>query len=289
MATRVQQGTASTPPTMESRPVRRVRRLSTSPLGRDVIVSAALRLVDEAGLEALTVRRLGDRLGVTMMALYWHVRDKAELLDLVGEAVMADVEIPSPTRRWADDLVATLRAAHRGLGRHPNAAALALGRARYGPSGLLLLERVLEILRSAGFDDNAAGTAYTTLHRFLLGSWSGVGSVQAGAGTPVVDRDYLASLPADAYPRASAIGPLLARRDPDELFERGLDLVVAGLVRWRETGASTGAAPSTGTAAPRHGGPPPRGVTPLDAAKPPRPAVRQGDRRGGGPEDWRAW
>src|SRR5512134_2667554 len=76
-----------TPPWAGQR-ARRPRRAARPSLDRTQIVAAALRIVDEEGAEALTLRRLAETLGVTAMSLYWHVRDKAELLELVGQVVL---------------------------------------------------------------------------------------------------------------------------------------------------------------------------------------------------------
>jgi TetR/AcrR family tetracycline transcriptional repressor len=217
------------PPWLEPRPVRRARRQAGSPLSRDALVAAALALADEEGLDAVTARRLAERLGVTMMAMYWHVRDKAQLLDLVGEALLAEVELPPRSGDWRADLRALLHAARAALRQHPNAAVLAFGRARYGPSGLALFERLLEILADAGFDDHDAALAYMALYTVLRGNWSSEASARLDGAALAAYRDYLASLPPDRYPRTTAIGPSLFRSDPDLFFDFALDTMIAGL------------------------------------------------------------
>lgn len=217
------------PPWLEKRAVRRVRKPVASPLSRDVIVAEALAVVDEEGLDALTVRRLADRLGVTMMALYWHVRDKAQLLDLVGEAVLAEMALPDRTGNWQADLRSLLHAARNTVKRHPNAAVLGFGRARYGPSGLAMFEHLLTILAEAGFDDEQSGLAYMALYTLLRGNWSSESSARLDAEQLVAYRDYLTSLPSGSFPHAVAIGPQLFRTDPQAFFDYGLDTLIAGL------------------------------------------------------------
>jgi AcrR family transcriptional regulator len=219
------------PPWLEQRTVRRSRRPVGSPLSRETIVAAALAVVDEDGLDALTVRRLAERLGVTMMAMYWHVRDKAQLLDLVGEALLAEVALPDRTDDWQADLRALLRAARDALHRHPNAAALAFGRARYGPSGLALFERLLAILADAGFDDEQTGLAYMALYTVLRGNWSSEASARLDGAQLAAFRDYLASLPAERFPRTVAIGPALFRADPNRFFDYAVETLIEGLGR----------------------------------------------------------
>ena len=217
------------PPWLQKRALRRTRRGGASALSRESIVEAALALVDEEGLEALTVRRLADRLGVTMMAMYWHVRDKAQLLDLVGEALLAAVELPARSDDWRADLRALLHAARATLHRHPNAAVLAFGRARYGPSGLAMFERLLEILSDAGFNDERAGLAYMALYNLLRGNWSSEASARLDGEAMAGYRDYLAALPASRYPRAAVVGPALFRSDPAGFFAFAVDTMIAGL------------------------------------------------------------
>jgi TetR/AcrR family tetracycline transcriptional repressor len=217
------------PPWLQKRALRRSPRGGASPLSRTSIVGAALALVDEEGLEALTVRRLADRLGVTMMAMYWHVRDKAQLLDLVGEALLAAVELPARTDDWRADLRALLHAARSTLHRHPDAAVLAFGRARYGPSGLAMFERILEILSDAGFDDERAGRVYMALYTLLRGNWSSEASARLDGEAMADYRDYLAALPASRYPHAAVVGPALFRADPAGYFTFAVDVMIAGL------------------------------------------------------------
>lgn len=228
------------PPWLERRPLRRARRALASPLSRESIVAAALELVDDDGLEALTVRRLAERMGVTMMAMYWHVRDKAQLLDLVGEALLAEIDLPERTEDWQSDLRALLMEARSALRRHPNAASLAFGRARYGPSGLALFERLLAILTDAGFGIEHVGSAYMALYTVLRGNWSSERSAALDGGDLAAYRDYLASLPRDRFPLTVSIGPALFRADPGQFFDYAVDAMIAGLAR------SVGVSPKRG-------------------------------------------
>ena len=81
-------------------------QLMTDPaaLDRGEVVRVALQLLDELGLDGLTMRRLAQRLGVTAASLYWHVRDKDELLSLLAETITAEVPVADPGRPWRDEL-----------------------------------------------------------------------------------------------------------------------------------------------------------------------------------------
>ena len=88
-------------------------------LSRDRVIEAALRIMDEEGLDAVSMRRVAHELGVEAMSLYHHVGDKDELLDGICERVMGDFEFPELTGDWAQDCRAGARAWRRLMQKHP--------------------------------------------------------------------------------------------------------------------------------------------------------------------------
>ena len=117
------------------------------PLSRDVIIDSAINLADTDGLDAVTIRRVAADNGVTPMALYWHFRDKGELLDAIAERIFADVRIPdTDDLEWAQALAAVLSAFLAAMRPHPNTAVLVLTRVFASEPGLVLAERVLDLL-----------------------------------------------------------------------------------------------------------------------------------------------
>lgn len=208
---------------------RRPRRSARPSLDRDQIVVAALRIVDAEGVEALSLRRLAETVGVTAMSLYWHVRDKAELLELVGQAVLAEVEIPPIRGDWRDQLRDVHRALLAGVLRHPNTVDVLIGRARYGAGGLALFERILGSLLAAGFTPEAAFDAYQSLYLFTLGFMA---TSSRSPEFREVQRQgvmYMLSLPADQFPSIRAVAPVIGRRPLEAQFEMGLDILIAGI------------------------------------------------------------
>ena len=94
-------------------------------LSRDTIVDGAIALADAEGLDAVTIRRLAQDHKVTPMALYWHFKDKGELLDGIGERLFADVRLPAPSRKpWPEQLRSILEALLDALRPHPEVAGL---------------------------------------------------------------------------------------------------------------------------------------------------------------------
>lgn len=216
------------PPWLANR-ARRARRSVRAPLDRRQIVEAALAIIDRDGVAALSVRRLADALHVTPMSMYWHVRDKDELLELVGHAVLAEIEMPVVGGDWREQLRDVHRAMFRGFLRHPNTADVLIGRARYGPAGIALFERILSILLEAGFSPEAAFDAYQSLYLFTLGSMATATRSPEFREAQRQGVEYLASLPVERFPSIRAVARVIGRRSVDEQFEIGLDVQVAGI------------------------------------------------------------
>lgn len=208
---------------------RRPRRGTRPPLDRDQIVAAALGIVDTEGVDALSLRHLAETLGVTAMALYWHVRDKAELLDIVGEAVLAEIEIPPARGDWRNQLADVHRSMYAGLVRHPNTVGILIGRARYGAGGLTLFERILTILLEAGFSAEAAFDAYSSLYLFTLGFMATYSRTPAFREIQRQGVLYMSSLPVERFPSIRTVVPVIGRRPPGEQFEIGLAVQIAGI------------------------------------------------------------
>ncbi len=218
------------PPWVASR-VRRPRRTARPPLERDRIVAAALAIVDAEGVEAVSLRRLADVLDVSPMAIYWHVRDKAELLELVGQAVLGEIKIPEPRGDWQGQLREVHRAMFTAFLRHPNTADVLIGRARYGAAGLGLFERILSILLGAGFTPPTAFDAYQSLYVFTLGSMATSSRSPEFREIQLQGLAYMLTLPAGQFPSVRAVAPVIGRRSLEEQFEIGLDIQIEGIAR----------------------------------------------------------
>src|SRR5205807_7134439 len=117
------------------------------------IVSAALDLLDEAGLEGLTMRALAERMGVRAASLYWHIRDKEQLLGMLAEAIVAEVPEPDSALPWRAQLEAFATDYRRVLQSHRNAARIMIVTQ---PAAPRLYERLVRSLLAAGFDGGVA-------------------------------------------------------------------------------------------------------------------------------------
>lgn len=138
-------------------------------LTRDRVVDAALALADAEGLDALSMRRLAEPLGVQAMSLYRHVRDKEDLLDALVERVVAEIVLPPPDTPWREALRLRCEAAHAALSRHRWAAPLFMGRANVGPVMLAYVDWTLGVFFAAGFSPDEADHGFSALDAFVYG------------------------------------------------------------------------------------------------------------------------
>jgi TetR/AcrR family tetracycline transcriptional repressor len=206
-------------------------------LSRDAIIASAVSLADAEGLEAVTIRRLAQEHGVTPMAMYWHFNDKDSLLDGLAEYLIAAVKLPEPADGpWDDRLHEVLRAFLEAIRPHPAFAGLALRRILVAEPGLRIAERVLDLLRQAGFAAGKAaevGMFLVCAIVALVASDPTPGPWPAGEERDQLVRDKrarLESLPPERYPNVIAAGPaLVVCRDGNDYFALNLDLLVQGV------------------------------------------------------------
>lgn len=223
-------GPADVPAPPWRQPVqRRARRGPRPALDRARIVATALQIVDAEGIPALSLRRLADELGVTPMSLYWHVADKAELSELVGQAVLAEVVLPERRGTWTEQLRDVHRALFAVFRRHPNTTEILVGRARYGRGGLAAFERILAALLSAGFTPEEAFDAYQSLYLFTLGFMATSSRSPEFVAIQREGVQYMAALPIEQFPSIRTVTPAIGLRSLEEQFEIGLDTVIEGI------------------------------------------------------------
>ncbi len=208
------------------------------PLSRDRILQAALELADESGIEALTMRKLGQELGFEAMSLYNHVANKDDLLDGILDLVLVESEPPSPAEDWAAAVRKSAISVHDSLRRHAWACTLLMSRIR--PARLRYMDSLLGRLREAGFSAETTYVAYHVLdaHIFGFSLWE-----ISHAYTPVEASDLAALfervITADEYPYLHEHGRQHLAEGPHReasAFELGLDLILEGLEKLRAAG-----------------------------------------------------
>jgi AcrR family transcriptional regulator len=138
------------------------------PLSRERILAAALELVDAQGIDALSMRKLGQSVGYEAMSLYNHVTNKDDLLDGMLDLVLAEMEPPAQDGGLPAIRAAAL-SAHEALQRHPWAAGLLMAPARVRPARLEFMDALLGALRNAGFSAETTYHAYHALDAHIIG------------------------------------------------------------------------------------------------------------------------
>ena len=196
----------------------------------------ALALADAEGLDAVTIRRLGQEFGVTPMALYWHVKNKEELLDAMGDRLYAGLSVDADSDAdWDVALTQVTRALVAALRAHPACTDLAFRRVFACPEGLHAAEYLFAALRRGGFSRReTADIASHALHTAVM-----LVSTEPGAepGQQPEEREQIlaekraaiAALPADTYPHIRDLADeLLDCDDTSAYYQFGVDVFVGG-------------------------------------------------------------
>src|ERR687894_1892165 len=140
-----------------------------TPLSRERVFQAAVALADERGLESLTMRALGEELGVEAMSLYHHVANKDELLDGMVEVVFGEIELPTTDVDWRTAMRRRAISTREALARHRWAVGLLQASTSPGPANFRLVNAVLGCLREAGFSLENAVHAYSAQDAYIYG------------------------------------------------------------------------------------------------------------------------
>lgn len=203
------------------------------PLTRERIMAAAVELADSDGLAAVSMRRLSARLGVEAMSLYYHVRNKDDLLGAILERVLSELEFPSPGTPWKEALRATSLSAHAVLDRHRWAAKVLMTPGASSATRGRWMEAVLAALEAAGLPPGLADHAYHALDSYVVGFTLWQSSIPySAAELQDLAREYLASMPVDELPHTAAhIRWHLesAGGEGRQAFESGLEMFLDGL------------------------------------------------------------
>lgn len=212
-------------------------------LDRETVVRTALRLLDELGLDRLTLRRIAAELDVRAPALYWHFRNKQELLDAMATTVLVDSAGDHETwstTDWREFLHAYALGLRRALLRYRDGAKMVPGTRLTDPSMYTSMEKSLRVLVDAGFTAEMASLALSTVYSYTVGHAIEEQAVRPRPGErdPHYDpAERRKRLDPASQPTVAALNDT-AFTDPDSTFEEGLRLIVEGLA------ARLGAGPS---------------------------------------------
>jgi AcrR family transcriptional regulator len=201
------------------------------------IVDTALKLIDQVGIQALTLRMLADALESGTATLYRHFNGKDELLALVADRILGEVRVTPEQMHglaWREAVTVAAEAFYDALCRHQQALPLLAAQVPVGPNGLRARERLITLFLRHGFPVGLAARAFTAIGHYVIG----FAIQQHGPGTPLPEdqaqvRDYYDSLDPTAYPAITAAAHDLTSVPLREEFRFGLDLLLDGLERAR--------------------------------------------------------
>ena len=202
------------------------------PLSRERVLQAAVALADRSGIEALTMRRLGQELGVEAMSLYKHVANKDDVLNGIVDLVVADIDVPPTGTPWRTAMWARAVSAHAVLLAHPWASLQIMSRFSIGPGMTRYLDATLGRLREGGFSVEGALDAWHTLDSHIYGfTLQELGLPFEVDEAPQVSADVLGSLSAEQFPHVVEVITHVMRHGRVEDFDFGLELILDGLER----------------------------------------------------------
>ena len=226
---------ASAAPEPPWRSAPRRRSVPRPQLSREVVVEAALRVLESDGGDALTMRRVAEEIGVSASSLYGYVANKEELVQLVLDRIFRELVPPPEGGTWQETMRGFGRAMLAMYRSHPGVAALTLGRVAFTPSMLTMGERVLAELRAAGIPDQVAAFVGD-----LAGLYVGAIAYEQDV-SPLTGHEqefmtqfagWIRSLPADRFPNTVALSQELVAGGGDARFEWGMDVIIRGLASY---------------------------------------------------------
>jgi AcrR family transcriptional regulator len=209
-----------------------------TPLTRERVLQTAVRRADEGGIASVSMRKLGQELGVEAMALYHHFANKDDLVDGMVDLVFGEIELPPSSRDWRTAMRQRAIGVRNALLRHRWAVGLMESRRRPGPANLRHHDAVIGSLRAGGFDIGMAAHAYSVLDSYIYGFALTKMNLPFETSDDVADvaQSMLEPFPPDEYPHMLEIltdHVMKPGYDYGEEFEYGLDLILDGLERVR--------------------------------------------------------
>lgn len=191
-------------------------------LNREVILKTALNVIDESGIDALSMRTVAKKLNVEAMSLYNHIENKEDLLNGIVEMILDEVEYPEHSSGWKVYLKSAACSFHDVLLRHPNALPVISTHSPVTLKGLVQVEKILSVLKEAGITGVSAFSLMHIVIAYIIG--------HAGMSvTGTKDNEAPKQIDLSTFPNLLEVSQSLSQRDTDEEFLYGLDLILNNL------------------------------------------------------------
>jgi len=223
---------------VKTRTTKRAQR--REPLTRERVLEAAVKLADQGGIESLSMRKLGQELGVEAMALYYHFASKDEVLDGSVDLVFSEIDLPASGADWKTAMRQRAISVRDVLSRHRWAIGLMESRTNPGPANLRHHDAVIGSLRAAGFDMEMTAHAYSLLDSYIYGFALTKMNLPFDTSQEIaqVAQSMLQPFPLDEYPNLVEMlteHVMKPGYDYGDEFEYGLDVILDGFERVRGT------------------------------------------------------
>lgn len=206
-----------------------VTTTTRQPLTRGRIIEAAVDFADSHGIDELSMRKLADGLEVGPMALYNHVENKDDIHDGMIDHVFTSIALPDDDSDWKESMREIGASAMDVFGAHPWVVYLLMQRGNFGPGALAFMDRLLGLLRNAGFSDEDTQHAWQMLASHTMGY---AFQLSANPGFGEKDHTHLQMALIEMgqqLPHVVAIAPLLAECDYETEYMFGLEIIIDGL------------------------------------------------------------
>ncbi|GAB3164748.1 TetR/AcrR family transcriptional regulator [Microbispora hainanensis] len=222
------------------RPPRR-RTPARVPLTRERIVDAAFTVLDREGYDRLSMRQVAAELGVAVSALYVHVRDKDDLLQLMYTRMFEGYDVPEPDpEHWREQVKDFARQARERMLSHRDLPKLAMGHVPFTPELLPYVERLLAVFASSGMPRHVLAVSGDLLSTYINGFaleesvWQERYRESQGSWDKLREEinGYFASLPPDRFPHLVALADIMMEESTDHRFELGLEIILRGLASY---------------------------------------------------------
>ena len=194
------------------------------------IAAAALEIVDNAGVGALSMRALAAALGTGPMTMYNYVPDKEGLEELVVAAVVAEVRVPEPTADWVEDVAAAAEAMRRGIRAHPAAIPLVLTRRTSSATGFAVADALIAALEHGELKDSDRLAAFHAVLALVSGAAQAELAGPFTRGSTATDAAArIGSVAGTSYPHVEALSHVAMHTSVEQDFEEGLRMLLDGI------------------------------------------------------------
>jgi AcrR family transcriptional regulator len=222
------------PDQVAQQPVSRRDRPAKPALSREKIIDVALALLDEDGLDGVSMRRVAQQLDTGPASLYVYVRNRDELLAAIWDRVAGEVELPDPNTGWREPLSQLIANCLETFGRHKDLASLGLAAVPTGPNALRVTDAFLGILAESGISRQTRAWAMDLLGLFVTadGTEQAIRAQRASTPTDLADSPgaVFATAPADSYPHVRDLAPELAVGTGEERRRWMIDVLLNGIL-----------------------------------------------------------